>query len=446
MSTLPVGTERESGLSSLEDYLFGLMLHGVKLGFRNIEGLLESAGHPERSYPTVHVAGTNGKGSVVALLKGILCASEYRTGCFTSPHLIDVCERFQVDGECISPSALSRCIELFRGISDEVGLSPTFFEMNTAIAFGWFREMVVDLALIEVGLGGRLDSTNVISPEVSVITNIDLEHTKYLGDTLEKIAFEKAGILKAGVPVVIGETREGPLGVILARAAALGSPAFVLGRDFRYTLSGDGLAQKITYESSNIKLESVPLGLRGSYQGSNAAVAIATAERLMARFSAVDSAKICRGISSVRWPCRLERMEVSVDVAGEGKRRVPVVIDVAHNTAGAEKLAEEVGRCVTILAIASDKDAGSMLRALVEIARPLILTTFEGKRGLPVAALCDAVGEHPYETAESIRAAIGMGISLADEACPLLITGSNITAGEARKILIEDYGAPELRF
>jgi dihydrofolate synthase/folylpolyglutamate synthase len=371
----------------------------VKLGFHNIECLLESAGHPEWGYPSVHVAGTNGKGSVVALLKGILCAGGYRTGCFTSPHLIDVCERFQVDGECISTSALSRCIELFKGISDEAGLSPTFFEMNTAIAFEWFREMAVDLALIEVGLGGRLDSTNVISPEVSVITNIDLEHTKYLGDTLEEIAFEKAGILKPGVPVVIGETRAGPLGVILARAEAVGSPAFVMGRDFSYTLSGDGAEQMLSYESPTVKLESMRLGLRGRYQGSNAAVAVATAERLMARFSAVETAAIRKGISGVTWPCRLERMDLVTD----GGRRVPVVIDVAHNTAGAEKLAEEVGRCVTILAIASDKDAVGMVKALVGIASPLILTTFEGKRGLSLAALRDAAGGETYQTAESIR-------------------------------------------
>jgi folylpolyglutamate synthase/dihydropteroate synthase len=242
--------------------------------------------------------------------------------------------------------------------------------------------------------------------------------------------------------VVIGETRAGPLGVILARAEAVGSPAFVMGRDFSYTLSGDGAEQMLSYESPAVKLESMRLGLRGRYQGSNAAVAVATAERLMARFSAVETAAIRKGISGVTWPCRLERMDLVTD----GGRRVPVVIDVAHNTAGAEKLAEEVGRCVTILAIASDKDAVGMVKALVGIASPLILTTFEGKRGLSLAALRDAAGGETYQTAESIREAIGLGISLADEACPLLITGSNITAGEARKILIENYGAPALRF
>lgn len=450
MRTLPVGTVREAPVGSLHDYLFGLMLHGVKLGFHNIQRLLDSTGNPQRDFPSVHIAGTNGKGSVVALLKAMLCACGYRTGCFTSPHLIDVSERFQVDGTCITRLELEECIALFKGVSERDDLSPTFFEMNTAIAFQWFRDVAVEIALVEVGMGGRLDSTNVISPVATVITNIDLEHTKYLGDTLEEIAFEKAGILKAGVPAVIGETRAGPLDVILDRAAELGCPTSVLGRDFSYTLSGDVQHHDFSYASSTLALESVPLGLAGSYQGANAAVAVAVAERLGDQFGALDDTKISAGISEAAWPCRLERMLVN-SLSGDANHsctdmQATVIIDVAHNTAGARKLAAEVGRCVTILAIASDKDARGMLNALAPISEPLILSTFDGDRGLPLGALRDAAEHHTYRTAASLREAIGLGLSQAGADRPLLITGSNFTAGEARKILIEDYGVPVLRF
>lgn len=450
MSRLPVSTMGEASVVNPHDYLFGLTLHGIKLGFHNIDRLLDAAANPQHDFPVVHIGGTNGKGSVVALLKGMLRASGYRTGCFTSPHLIDVSERFQVDGVCISELELENCIEFFRKVAERDNLSPTFFEMNTAIAFQWFKDIAVELALIEVGMGGRLDSTNVVSPVATVITNIDLEHTKYLGDTVEEIAYEKAGILKAGVPVVIGETRAGPLEVILDRAAELGCPTFVLDCDFSYTLCGAGHPHAFSYESPTLALRSVPLGLAGSYQGANAAVAVAVAERLCDRFAALDDTKISAGLSEAAWPCRLEWITLrggsTAKNTGCLDRDVTVVIDVAHNTAGARKLAGELRRCVTILAVASDKDARGMLNELAAISEPLILTTFGGDRGLPLGALRDAAAHHPYRTAASLREAIEMGLSQAGDDRPLLITGSNFTAGEARKILIAEYGAPALRF
>ena len=203
---------------SPRDYLASLEFHGIKLGLENIQLLLRAAGNPQHAYPTLHVAGTNGKGSVVAFLASILRAAGYRVGRFTSPHLIDVTERFLVDDVPISNAALEENIEYFRTLSDGLPNPPTYFELCTAIAFRVFEQQKVDVAIIEVGMGGRYDSTNVVAPLVSVITNIAFDHQKYLGDTLAAIAAEKAGIIKPGVPVVTGERWPEAFDVIAERA------------------------------------------------------------------------------------------------------------------------------------------------------------------------------------------------------------------------------------
>lgn len=422
--------------SDLREYLFGLSLHGIKLGLRNIQTLLGASGNPEREYPAVHVAGTNGKGSVTALLGAMLRAAGLRVGRFTSPHIIDLPERFQVDGMCISEDALARHTEFFRRAAEPLASPPTFFELNTAIAFRWFAEEGVDVAVIEVGMGGRLDSTNVIRPLVSVITNIEYEHTQYLGNTLEKIAFEKAGILKEKVPAVAGETRPGPLGVILDRAGELECGVRVLGRDFQYSVRGSVWEQAFSYSSGALRIEDASLGLPGRYQGENAAVAVAAAEVLREHFPALNTKTIVQGLSEARWPCRLERV----------LENPPVIIDVAHNVGGARRLAETIERCVVVLAVASDKDAAGMAEVLAPHAEQMILTVFDGKRALPLDLLCRAAGDHPYVTAGNLREAIALGMKGACREIPLLITGSIYTAGEARQVLIEHYGAAPLVF
>ncbi len=430
--------------ASLRDYLFSLTLHGVKLGFDNIRRLLDAAGNPQDAYPTVHIAGTNGKGSVTAFLKAMLQAAGYRTGCFTSPHLIDVRERFQIDGALISDEDLDQAIAHFQRIAAPIDPPPTFFEMNTAIAFHAFALARVDVAIIETGMGGRLDSTNVIRPEATAITNIDLEHTQYLGDTLEKIAFEKAGILKHGVPVVIGERAQGPRGVLLERARALQSPAAVLDRDFTYALTGARPSQHFHYQSENLTLEKVPLALAGDHQGANAAIAATLAQTLGGKFPRLTEQSIAAGLANAAWPCRLEHFQVRPP--NNAQDPLPVIIDVAHNVAGAQKLAKELDACVTILAIASDKDARGMIDALAPIASPLLLTTFDGKRALPLDALRQAAAHLPHISAPNLPEAIAQGLSRATPARPLLITGSIYTAGEARQLLVDAYRAPPLRF
>lgn len=422
--------------SELREYLFSLTLHGMKLGLKNIRILLEAAGNPQDPYPTVHVGGTNGKGSVTSMVQAILRAAGLRAGRFTSPHIIDLRERFQVDAVPISDADLNEHISYFRAVAEQMSPPPTFFEMNTAIAFRCFESARVDVAVIEVGMGGRLDATNIITPAAAAITNIDLEHTQYLGDTLELIAAEKAGIIKPGVPLVVGERRPGPLAVILNKADECAAPVSVLDRDFKYRLHGDPWRQRFDYQGPRLRLRDAPLGLAGRYQGENAAVAVALAEALQARFPMLDEYAVREGLAAARWPCRMERV----------LENPPVIIDAAHNVAGARKLAESIGRCVIILAVASDKDARGMLAQLAPHTAGLILSAFSDKRALPLDALREIAGDYPHECAPDLKTAIARGMAMASAASPLLITGSIYTAGEARQILMETCGAPPLQF
>jgi len=420
----------------LLDYLYGLTLHGIKLGLNNIRAMLNAVGNPQDRYPTLHITGTNGKGSTIALLDAMLRAAGYRTGRFTSPHLIRLNERFQIDGVPISDDVLLDNIACFRAIAERRNHPPTFFELNTAIAFRCFHQARVDVALIEVGMGGRLDSTNVIHPLISAITNIDLEHTQYLGDTLEEIAYEKGGIIKEGVPVVITETRAAPLNVLLACARQAKAPAQVIRRDFQTALRGRAFDQRFDFEGLGLALDNVPLALNGEHQAANAAAATAIAALCMPHFSRLDASAIQRGLRSARWPCRLEQVMASP----------PVIIDVAHNPAGAARLAQALERCVTILAVSSDKDIAGMLAVLAPITSMFVLTSYEGTRALPLSQLAEAASGYPHRVAGSTEEALAIAFPMASADCPLLITGSIYLAGEARQLLTDYYGAPPLQF
>ena len=366
----------------------------------------------------------------------MLRAAGYRVGRFTSPHLIDVSERFLVDGEPIPEDALEENIAFFRYAAESMAGTPTFFEMTTAIAFRYFAQAKVDVAIIEVGMGGRFDSTNVVVPVATAITNIDLEHTAYLGDTLAKIAFEKAGIIKPGVPCVTAERNPEAFDVIARRATEEGAPLLQLGRDFRAETSGSPWAQQLRFSCGDVRLEDVSLALPGRYQGENAAVAVALASQLMGTFPELNAGHITKGLVTANWPCRLERV---LD-------QPPVYIDVAHNGAGARKLAELFEDCVVIFAASSDKDRDEMLAALRPSARHLILTEFDGKRSTPAGELAALLEPGTFEIKTPLSEAIKRGLELATPACPLLITGSIYAAGEAREYLIREHAAKPLRF
>ncbi len=419
------------------EYLFSLEFHGIKLGLENIARLLGAANDPQARYPTIHVGGTNGKGSTVAILDAIFRAAGYRVGRFTSPHLCNVSERFLVNGAPIPADELDRLIEKYRGLASVLENPPTFFEINTAIAFSHFLESGIDVALIEVGLGGRFDSTNVITPLVSVITNISLEHTQYLGSTLEAIAFEKAGIVKPNVPLVLGEPQPGPQRVILDRARELAAPARLLGREFHVKRQGPALEQRIDYSGPVFSLREAPLALAGAHQADNAALAVAAVECILPHFPRIGKDTLRAGLAAASWPCRLERVLDSP----------PVYIDVAHNPAGMKALVASLpGPCAVVLAIASDKDASAMIQTLAPFAAPLILAKFTGGRALAVEELRKAAGGLPCLSAPDLGAAIELGLEHASPSRPLLITGSLFTAGEARTYLVERHGARPMRF
>lgn len=420
------------------DYLYSLELHGIKLGLDNIRRLLAEAGLPHRKYPVVHVGGTNGKGSVVAMLDAMLRAADYRTGRFTSPHLVSVKERFLVNGVQISDEDLDETIAFFRAVAADAHISPTFFEMCTAVAFRHFAEASVDVALVEVGMGGRFDSTNVVDPLVAVITNVALEHTKYLGGTVEEIAYEKAGIIKPKTPVIVGELHPGPQRVILDRALELKAPVKLLERDFGYLVEGPAFEQRFSFRGGDAHIEKVPLALPGAYQGFNAALAVAAASALEPDLPYLGVEAIETGLKTARWPCRLERVMDDPEV----------IIDVAHNAAGAEKLAQAVpGRCVFVLAIANDKDAGAIIRLLGAKADVLVLTEFEGSRALPVESLCARAGDQPHERIDRLSDALGYGLEQArGRGIPMVVAGSLFMAGQARKVLVDDYNARPLEF
>lgn len=285
-------------------------------------------------------------------------------------------------------------------------------------------------------MGGRFDSTNVVSPLAAAITNIDLEHTAFLGDTIGEIAFEKAGIIKPGVPVITTETRPDALTVFEKRAAELDAPLLRCGHEFDFQFEGTRWKPRFSYTSAGMALANVPLALAGAYQGANAALAVALAESIAPHFPALTRAHIESGLAEVNWPCRAEQV---LDDP-------PVFIDVAHNVAGAQRVAELFDECVVVFSPASDKDARGMIAALQPKARHLILSQFDGKRATPIAELRGQAGPGPVEVCVPLAKAVRRGLDCAGPDCPLLITGSIYTAGEARAYLIAEHGGKPLRF
>ncbi len=333
--------------------LYRLESRGIKLGLDRIASAVELRGHPERALRFVHVAGTNGKGSVATMVESVLRAAGYRTGQFASPHLQRYVERVRIGGRPISEQEAAKRIEELRA---DTRLPPlSFFEHTTLLALEAFRDARCDIVVLEVGLGGRLDSTNIVTPEASVITNISLEHERILGDTLAKIAREKAGVLKAGVPCIVGARGKSVRRVITARASAVGAPLRWIDRDFEGTWNDRLLSVRVR-EREWIGLR---LGLRGSYQGDNAACAIATLVELGERGFAVSDEHMRMGLKRAKWPGRLEWHD----------GHPAFLFDAAHNASGCESLArylddlEFPGRVVLLFGAMRDKDHRRMLAA-----------------------------------------------------------------------------------
>jgi dihydrofolate synthase/folylpolyglutamate synthase len=409
-----------------------------------MRALVRLLGDPQDRLRIVHVAGSKGKGSTAAMLADILRRAGYRTGLFTSPHLCRVEERIQVDGEPIGRDELVTLLgDVRAALAGWRGGEPTFFEIATAIGFLHFRRRRVEAAVIEVGLGGRFDSTNVCRPALAVITSISLDHVQQLGDRLASIAFEKAGIIKPGRPVVSGATAPEAAEVIERIARERHAPLRRLGADFRYeyvpgrVTAGATVLPRLRVESPQLpRQEWMELGLFGEHQAANAAVAVAAVEVLRGLGWHVGEAAVAAGLAGVRWPARME-------VVG---RRPLVVLDCAHNVASAEALVETLlstfppARRWLIFAGSGDKDLSGMLRVLAPHFAHAFLTRYAGSsRGMPpdeLAALLKGESDLPHSTHPTAAGAWRAARERAGPDDLICITGSVFLAGELRPTIM----------
>ena len=356
------------------EYLFALERFGMKFGLDSMRLLCEALDHPERAFTAVHIAGTNGKGSVSAMLDAILRAAGHRTARYTSPHLVRIEERFVVDGEEIDRARLEASAAKVKAIVERLVAArtleapPTFFECTTAVAFDLFRDARVEFGVIEVGLGGRLDATNVLQPAATAIVSIDFDHQAQLGSTLTSIAREKAGIAKRGVPMICGPLPEEARAAIEAVCRAVGAP--MVRADTPALLA---------------RATALPRGLAGAHQIANAAVAICLAETLGSRGARIGPEAIAQGLADVCWPGRLER----IDVHGR-----TILIDAAHNPAGARALASYLAETerepvTLVFGAMRDKAVGEMLDILAPAAAEIICTTAPSARAMRASEIAE---------------------------------------------------------
>ena len=367
--------------------------NAYKPGLQNILELDQRFHSPHESYPTIHIGGTNGKGSVSNLIASILQESGYRVGLYTSPHLKDFRERIRVNGEMVSEGFVSEFVTDFRENGKE--MEPSFFELTTEMAFKWFEIEKVDVAIIEVGLGGRLDSTNIIRPIVSVITNISLDHTALLGDTLDKIAFEKAGIMKKNIPVVIGKAEGIVRAVFEKQAAQIGTKLFFAENEFKTVLSTDNQNNTlIQFEQSIHLYNDIECALDGSYQQENATTVLSLVEQLRSMKWNIKDASVYRGFWNVLKNTGLRGRWETLS------KNPYVLCDTGHNVAGIKHIVEQLRRTPHdklhfVIGVVSDKDVSGILHLLPKdalyyftkatIARALdekVLESIASKEGL----------------------------------------------------------------
>jgi dihydrofolate synthase/folylpolyglutamate synthase len=435
-----------------------------------MRSLLTQLGSPDSGLPIVHVAGTKGKGSTSAILAQILQAAGHRVGVFSSPHLHRIEERFCVDRVACDPDTFADLVDLLKPVvarmdreaeeHDDPAMRLTFFELNTAIALLYFARQHVDLAILEVGLGGRLDSTNVCQSVLSIITSISLDHTRQLGSTLEAIAREKAGIVKPGVPVIVGPIEDGPREEILKLAKQRGARWIDASRDLRFAyqppreihqgaaygqLDFELRQQHLPAAGARLKFENAPLGLLGAHQAANAALALAAVAELRRQCWQISDQAILQGLATANLPGRVEVVS----------RRPTVVMDVAHNTASVKALVDclqqsfQPQRRLLVCAATRDKDVRGMVRILLPHFERIFATTYlKNPRGVPasrLARICREelakVGRDPTEVtlAAMPQQAWSAAQQEADPADLICVTGSFFIVAELRP---ETPGSP----
>ncbi len=415
-----------NGYSATLEYLYGLEKFGIVFGLDNINWILSLIGNPQHALKTIHVAGTNGKGSVTRMISGVLQEAGYRVGRYTSPHLVSFTERIVINDTEITQEEIVLLTRFIRERTDASDPSRTFtfFDFTTALAFEYFRRQRVDIAVIEVGLGGRLDSTNVIRPLVSLITNVELDHMDYLGDSIIDIAREKAGILKPGVPAVTGA--EGVALDVICEGAAGTTPLFVLNRDFFFSRTGD---QTMSYQGLKQSLVDVTVGLAGLHQLSNCALALCALELAADSGFPVSEGEIRAALAKCSWPGRLEVL----------RQRPTILLDAAHNPHGAKALAAHLTayypgrRKILVFGVMKDKDFSSMLAELAPLADEVVLTRPRIDRSAAPQDLLPVAGRG--HVVDRVGDALMKAREMAGEDDVIVVTGSFYTVGEARSII-----------
>jgi dihydrofolate synthase/folylpolyglutamate synthase len=416
------------------EFLYSLERLGMKFGLDNIGALCEALGHPEQQFASIVIAGTNGKGSVTVMVETALRAGGHRVARYTSPHLVRIEERFVIDGREVSTGDLRDALAAVqstteslvqKGVLDQL---PTFFECTTAAAFELFRRARVDIAVLEVGLGGRLDATNIVQPIATAITSIDFDHQAQLGHTLESIAREKAGIVKSGVPLVCGPLPDVAEQTIRAVCVSQGAP-LIRAIDVVHVTAPEAKGT-LDIRAGSRTLAGVTLSLPGRHQRDNAAVAVALLDEVSRAGFAVSDAAIRSGLSDVRWPARLERF------VHDG---VEILLDAAHNPAGARALAshlQDIGwsRVTLLFGAMHDKDVPGMLAPLAAACETIVCTTAPSPRAMSASDLAAVARQvvRSVEVAPDFHDALHRSIALGR---PVVAAGSIFLIGPLRDIL-----------
>ena len=415
--------------SSAVAYLYRLQKHGIKLGLTTITALMGRLGMPQTRYRTLHIAGTNGKGSTAAMAAAVLQAAGYRVGLYTSPHLVEFRERIRVNGELIAESQVAQLTEQLHVLC-QPDLSPTFFEYTTAMAFQHFADSEVDIAVLEVGLGGRFDATNVVTPMACAVTTISLDHQEYLGTTRSSIAFEKAGIIKPGVPVVLGRLDDDARRAIEQVAGERQAPVFRLNRDFH--TEGD-TPRQFSYRGLGMQYDGLTCALEGRHQLDNAACALALLGAAAPQGIAVTAEAVRTGLRVVNWAGRLEVVD----------HRPTILLDGAHNPAAATALADYLMHAaqssrahpvVLVLGMMRDKDHRGFVEPLRSLVDEVVLTQADLPRAATAQELLASLGgllPHPY-VMPSLNEAMALARRLATPDGLVCVTGSLMLVGECK--------------
>jgi dihydrofolate synthase/folylpolyglutamate synthase len=426
------------------EWLFNQKRSGRKRELKNVQHLLRQIDDPEKRFRSIHVTGTNGKGSTTAMVASILKTAGYRVGMFTSPHLSNFSERIVVNGEQIPAEEVVRIIEEITPLVDRMSRDPelghlSFFEIATCIALKYFREREVDFAVLEAGMGGRVDATNVVHALISVITNVSLEHTETLGKTVLEIAREKAGIIKEGGVLITATEDDDVFSLFKEICDEKRAKIFRVGSDIRFRKLRSNLEGQ-TFQLNGLvnRFDELVIPLLGDHQLLNAASAVGAVEALSFYDISIPLKAIMEGLRAVRWPGRLEIMQ----------RQPLVVVDCAKDAEGARALKETLlkdfvyDKLTMVVSISSDKNIAAMIAQLAEAASQFIITSHSvmGRAADPVR-IAEEVEMHskPYEIVTDVKSAVRRALELASSNDMVCVTGSVFLAGEARELWINTY-------